>query len=341
MSSRAVFYGLDNRSVGELRGLVNRGWTLIGDPSVKPGGSTSLTLDEESASKPWLQLGRVVTIHHSKLPAWAGVLDTPWSANLPVRVTLYNIGYLFQLRTPDAPLTITGMTGDFVQTMIEQINGQEETYLRIGQVDEDVVRQETLDERPYWEQLTALIERAGMELQIRPVKEEGRLYLYVDVLNRVGRDTGFLFHDGENHNMNVVDASIDNEIWNRMVAIGDESTKSGRKRTPPIYEPDSIRDFRMRSKNVQFNDVREMTTLMKYGTIYTQAASRPILTMKVIIEDVENAFENVAVGNTGIFHAHNLRLPAGRIGWKGIARMKAIAYDEDSETVGMTVEAEL
>jgi len=341
MSSRVVVHGLDNRSVGELRGIVNRGWTLIGDPNTKPGGETSIILDSVSASKPWMQLGRIVTIAHPKLPTWAGVIDTPWSARLPVKLGIYNIEYLFNLRTPDAPLMLTGMTGDVVQTMIEQINAQEETYLRVGVVDDDAVRQETLDERPYWEQLTELMERAGMELQIRPVKEEGRVYLYVDVLERVGRDTGFLFHDGENANMSVLDASIDNEIWNRAVGIGDESTKTGRKRTPPLYEPGSIRDFRMRSRNVQFRDVREDSTLVRYTGAYVQTASRPLLRMKVIIEDVEAAFENAAVGNTGIFHAHNLHLPAGRVGWKGEARMKAIAYDEKSSTVGMTVEAEL
>ncbi len=341
MSSRVVVYGLDNRSVGELRGIVNRGWTLIGDPNVKPGGQTSIILDDISASKPWLQLGRVVMIDHAKLPRWAGVIDTPWSAKLPVKASIYDIEYLFNLRTPDAPVLLAGTTGDIVQTMLEQINAQEETYLRIGQVDDDVTRQETLDERPYWEQLTSLIERAGMEMQIRPVQEEGRLYLYVDVLERVGRDTGFLFHDGQNANMNVLDASIDNEIWNRVIGIGDESTLKDRGRTAPMYEPASIRDFRLRSQNVQFRDVREVSTLARYTATYVRAASRPVLRLKVIIEDVGDALRNVAAGNTGIFHAYNIYLPGGTIGWKGEGRMKAIAYDESTNTVGMTVEAEL
>ncbi len=180
-----------------------------------------------------------------------------------------------------------------------------------------------------------------MEMQIRPVQEEGRLYLYVDVLERVGRDTGFLFHDGQNANMNVLDASIDNEIWNRVIGIGDESTLKDRGRTAPMYEPASIRDFRLRSQNVQFRDVREVSTLARYTATYVRAASRPVLRLKVIIEDVGDALRNVAAGNTGIFHAYNIYLPGGTIGWKGEGRMKAIAYDESTNTVGMTVEAEL
>ena len=341
MSTRLITFGLDNKSVGEMRGILNRGWTLIGDPNTKAGGKTSIVLDTTSANNQWLQLGRIVAAYHPKLPPWAGVIDTPWSAVPPVKVTIYNAEYLFNLRTPDSTMTVNGNTGDIVQAMIEQINAQEETYLRIGVVDEDASRQETLDERPFWEQLTALMERSGMELQIRPVREAGRLYLYVDVLYRVGRDTGFLFHDGQDGNMKIVDASIDNEIWNRVTGIGDESTKTGRKRTSPIFEPGSIRDYRLRSTNVQFSGITDESTLAKYTSAYVNVTSRPTISIRVLIEDVGEAFANVGIGNTGIFHASELYLPGGVRGWKGLARMKAIAYDEKSEVVGMTVEGEL
>jgi len=341
VSSRVVVYGLDNRSQGELRAICNRGWRLIGDPGVESGGETSIFLDDESASQSWLQLGRVVTIDHPKLPPWAGVIDTPWEAQLPVKVTLYNIEYLFSLRTPDVVATLNGMTGDIVAEMITQMNSQEETFLRIGLVDDDVLRQETLDNRPFWEQIVALVERAGMRMQIRPVREESRLYLYVDVLERIGRDTGYLFHDGDNANMTILSASIEGEIWNRVIGFGDESTKKGRKQTPPQFEPDSIRDFRMRSRNVQFQGIREESTLDAYTRAFVHAASRPVLKLKVTINDVDDAFGNVAIGNTAIFHAHTLYLPAGRIGWKGEMEMKAVAYDEKTNTVGMIIEAEL
>jgi hypothetical protein len=341
VSSRLVVHGLDNRSVGELRGICSRGWTLIGDPNTRPGGRTTIQLSEAAASNNWLQLGRIVTAHHETLPTWAGVIDTPWDATVPVTLTIYNVEYLFNLRTPESSLFVTGTTGDIVQTMIEQINAQEETYLRIGVVDDDVSRQETLDERPYWEQVTALMERAGMEMQIRPVREEGRLYLYVDVLHRVGRDTGFLFHDGDGGNMKILEASINNELWNRAIGIGDESTRTGRKRTPPISAPDSARTYRMRSRNVQFNGVSNDSTLLDYTGTYVSVMSRPLLEMRVLVADVGEAFANVAVGNTGIFHSSRVYLPGGQIGWRGEARMKAIAFDEKTNTVGMTVEAEL
>lgn len=341
MSSRLLVHGLDNQRMGELRGICNRGWTLVGDPRTKPGGKTNIVLDTVSASNPWLQLGRVVTVSHATLPPWAGVIDTPWSALAPVKLTLYNIEYLFAMRTPDATVMLTGTTGDIVQTMLEQINQQEEMYLRIGVVDRDVSRQETLDERPYWEQLTALLERAGMEMQVRPVREEGRLYLYVDVLYRVGRDTNFLFQDGRNGNMKILEATVDEEIWNRVVGIGDESTKTGRRRTPPIVQSDSVNSYRLRSRNVQFSGVTSDTTLASYTSAYVDAMSQPTMTLKVVIEDVGDAFKNIAVGNTAIFHASNVVLPGGLVGWRGEGRMKAIAYDESNNLVGVTVEAAL
>lgn len=341
MSSRIVVHDLDNRSVGELRAICNRGWTLIGSPSVESGGDTKIILDSVSASKPWMQLGRVVTIHHPKLPVWAGVLDTPWEAQLPVSAALYNIEYLFSLRTPDSTVMMTGSTGNIVAQMVQMMNAQEETYLRMGVVDDDVSRQETLDARPFWEQVKALVERAGMEMQIRPVREENRLFLYVDILGRVGVDTGFLFHDGEKANMTVKSATVDGEIWNRVIGLGDESTQAGRSQTPALYEPNSIRDYRLRSSNVQFQGVRDVSTLRNYTLSYVEAMSRPSLKLKVTINDVGDALRYVGVGNTAIFHAHNIYLPAGRVGWKGVGRMTAIAYDEKSNTVGLLIEAAL
>ena len=341
MSSRVVVFGLDNRSQGEFRAVCNRGWSLTGDPNVQSGGDSSVLLDADTASQGWMQLGRMVLIERPPLPKWAGMIDTPWSAKLPAKATLYSAEYLFHIRTPDASTMLKGTTGDIVMQMIEMVNAQEETYLRIGLVDDDEPREHTLDQRPFWEQLKALIERVGMEMRLRPEKENGQLIVYVDVLDHVGIETGFLFHDGENANMSVLDATIDNEIWNRAIGLGDQSTKAGRKQTAPTFDRASIGQFRMRSTNVQFDGVKEDATLLQYTQNFVQAKSRPILKMKLIIMDVGDAFQYVDLGNEAIFHAHDLRLPGGMIGFKGIGRMKALAYDEGTNAMGLLVEAEL
>jgi hypothetical protein len=216
--------------------------------------------------------------------------------------------------------------------------------VRLGDVDgEDIARIETLDQRSFWEQLTALVARARKEMFLRPVVEDGTLIIYVDIKDRIGVDTGFLLHDDDTHgkaNIQVVGAVVDGKITNRLIGIGSQSARTGRLQSDPQSTQESIDIFRMRSGVVQYQNVVDETTLLKNTQNAVAFTSWPRLIFTLNILDVEKTFENTRPGNSFILHvANNLYLPGGIQGWRGIARLMAMAYDEASETVGATMEA--
>ena len=68
--------------------------------------------------------------------------------------------------------------------------------------------------------------------------------------------------------------------------------------------------------------------------------SWPRLIIQASIIDVDQTFYNLAPGNTVNVHISRLFLPGGVRAWRGQMRMMAMAYDESTNTVGMTMETQ-
>lgn len=343
--SRVKGYGLENYSQGELIADFSRGQMVDGSYSTAGGGQSTLSVSANTARLTWLQLGRYVTAYHTKLGLHAGFIDTPWTATAPVGITVYNAAYAMSLRTPDNPQVLTGTVYSIIEQMIEQVNAQEELYIRLGETEgDDITRTETLDQRTYWEQITALAARARKEILIRPQIVDQQLIIYVDVKDRIGVDTDFLLHDddtpGGRANIQLIDATVDGKITNRLIGIGSQSAGVARLQTEPQLTQESADIFRMRSGVTQFPNVVDDTTLLRNTQSRVAYTSWPRLIMRINILDVAETFYNVRPGNSFMLHiAKNLYLPGGVASWRGIARLMVNHYDEPSETVGATMEA--
>jgi hypothetical protein len=331
--SRLQVFGPDNRLDGEIITMLDRGWMLTGHPSVTGGGSTMLNLTTDQATNSFLQFGRLVLATHPRLPSWAGVLDPPWSMLAPVQVAAYNAEYLLSLRSPDVPSFLLGSVGDIAGQMLRMFNERDDFFVRVGDTSraDPTSRQLTLDGRTYWDQLKALLERSGCEMQTRPEKDaDGRLVIYLDIATRIGIDTHFLYFDGTEGNitLNPQDAVLDGPITNRVIGMGDESGQASRIRTDPIFDEDSIQLYRMRSELVQFRGVTEQSTLDRYSRNYVAYRAFPRFSFLMNILDKGDAFANARLGNSAMVHISEAILPGGIRGWRGLARIVALAYTE-------------
>jgi hypothetical protein len=65
----------------------------------------------------------------------------------------------------------------------------------------------------------------------------------------------------------------------------------------------------------------------------------PWLTLVVDVMDVGNAFAYCRLGNAVWLQASELRLPGGRRGWRGTARILVMAYNEGQRTVTLSLKA--
>lgn len=331
--SRLQVFGSDHHLDGELITMFDRGWMLTGHPSVTGGGSTMLSLTRDQATNSFLQFGRLVLATHPKLPSWAGVIDPPWSLLAPVQVAAYNAEYLLSLRSPDAPSIIPGSVGEIAAQMLGMFNNRDDFFIRVGDTSkaDPTFRQFPLDGRAYWEQLKALLQLSGCEMQTRPEKDpEGRLVIYLDIAMRIGIDTNFLYFDGPEGNitLNSQDAILEGPITNLVTGMGDESGQASRIRTDPIFDEDSMKLYRMRSELIQFRGVYELSTLQQYSRNYLAYRAKPRVSFIMNILDKGDAFENARLGNTALVHISEAILPGGVQGWKGLARIVALAYSE-------------
>lgn len=338
--SRVVFLGDDNKKQGELMLSLNRGWMLGGHPDVYGGGDTKIALTEEEALQPFLQFGRMVMVAHPKLPLWAGVIEPIWNAALPVQMTVYNTEYLLSQRCPDKPELIEGSVGAITAKIIELFNVQGDRFLRIGDTSraDNTVRQETLDERNFWDQLWPIVARSGCEMQMRPaINSDGQLIIYVDVARQLGVNTGFLFSDGEHGNATFSELAIDGPIVNRVIGINDGSGQESRLRTDPFIHEASAQIYGIRSKVVQFQNIREQGTLELYAKNYLNFYAMPRFSFFVTVTDKGDAFYHCRLGNLIQTHISKARMPGAVKGYRGPARILAMAHDEANNQLGLKV----
>jgi hypothetical protein len=336
--SRIVVHDLDNHGVGEFTAMCNRGWMVYGNPGVSGAGMTSIIVPDEVISEKWLQLGRMVLVSHPKLPAWAGMIDTPWKAILPAELSLYNAEYLFSIRSPEQAKMFSGSIPSIVREMIRIMNEQEQMFLSVGAISGDTsVHDETLDQRTMWDQLVPMLERSGFEMILRPERGAGKqLHLYADVGQELGVDTGFLLHDSEQgKNMKVLEASVNGSITNRVIGVSGQSTAEDQLKTSVLEEQISQNIYRTRSKTVQFRNIVQLSTLTGYAQAFLDDAQQPYLDIDVEAYDVGDTFYHLRPGNRLLLRSSNLYLPGGRRGWSGTVRALAMVYDEQNNAVLM------
>ena len=341
--SRLVVFGLDNSPVGDFIADCNRGWILLGNTGVSDGGQTTVQVPESVAQQPWLQLGRLVLVERPPLPAWLGVIDTPWKALLPVEMTLYNAEYLFSLRHAERSSYINGPLSAVIGEAIRIVNEQEQTYISLGNTNQlQQSFEKVIEQGAIWDQVIQFLEASGYEMILRPQRDvNNRLSIFADVGTLLGINTGYLLHDGERGNMTVIDAAVNGQLINRVKAVSGQSTEEAQLETDVFEDQTSQNTWRTRSEVLQFDNVTQLSTLSEYAQIYLAASSRPYLDLTVQVEDRDNAFAHMRVGNYLLVHAAKVYLPGGIQGWRGDARILAMAYDEKSDTVRTTLRGSL
>jgi hypothetical protein len=333
--SRAQVFDLGNKQVGEFAANISRGWGLGG---VGDGGMmTTITLPDTVAAQDWLDFGRIMLVEDSRMPAWPGFIDTPWDCFLPVKLSVYNVEYALAQRSPEQTRKITGSLDQIFQAFLDEANRQEDLYFRLGIVDASTQsREETMDQRSVWEQMTALARRVGCEILIRPERNsENRLIIYVDALTSAGVKTGFLLQQG--YNMQVTSARLDRAMYNRITGISSQGTAQSRLKTEPQIEESSLK-YRTRSKTMQFQNVVEAGTLLANTQAALARDAWPWLVINIQVQDVGDAFQNMRPGNRLLVNAPKLHLPRGIVGFDGTMRVLRMVYDEPADVITATLE---
>jgi hypothetical protein len=338
--SRIVVFDRDFRSVGEFQGIVNRAWTMSGASKTMGGSTTTVQIAADDAVNEWLQFGRMVLIEHESLPRWAGMIDTPWIATLPVSCTLYSPEYLPSLRFSEQQLTVSGSFETVLQEIIDLINKDEDMRIRLGTMGDlpSGDQQLTIKQQSLWQTLNDFGAREAVEFAFRAERDENNLLtIYIDADLKLGAETGLYLHDGPGANIQIIDAKIESKIINRIVGIGAQSTNQARIQTAPYFDADSIEIYGLRGTVKQFSSLTLQSSLeaatqslLKYGKEY-------YLRINLAVID-STLFDSMRLGNSYYVHAANIILPGGIRGWSGQMRSKVISYDEKQNVVLTTMD---
>lgn len=340
--SRVMMFDLSNHSVGEFTAEANRGWGLSGKRTLAGGLQTTLAIPASVASQDWLQFGRMALIQDSKLPAWCGVMDTPWSGKIPSEAIFYGPEYLLDLRMPDRQAVLSGSFESILIDLIGLINQDEDLFVRAGILGELPAGQQqlTIDQKSLWVQLNDFGKREGVEFFFRATREQNEpLTIYIDAGQRIGMDTGILLHDGARANMQVTSASVTGIIRNRVIGIGKADSAQKRPQTAPYRDEDSIDRYRMRSAVVQFSTLTDLSSLETATQKSLDASARPRLKLVLSLMDNDDLFTSLSPGNSFMVHAAEIYLPGGVKGWRGQMRMLQMALDDHTRTVSCEMEA--
>jgi hypothetical protein len=324
--------------MGEVHANCPRGW------AVNDGSSTKVNLPAAALERlgSVLEMGRMVMVEHPRLPAWAGMIDTPWTATLPAQMTLYDMQYLLHIRSLDNVVTLKGTTAQIVEQMVAAANLQEDLFLRMGNVDSGPERTEKFDQRTVWEQMVDLVKRAGLEMQFRPARDAAnKLVIWIDIKKRLGVYTGFLLHDGKSKNLEVTGATVDGEIWNRVIGLSSTGATGAALQTAARIEAESVKRYRLRSQVVQFPNVKDINLLTSNAKVALAASAYPHLNLKVNILDQGDTFQHLGLGNEYMVHAAQVYLPGGVRGWRGLGRLTAMAYDEENNKMAASLIGDL
>ncbi len=341
--SRAIVFDLNNNPVGAFNANINRGWVLLGNTGVSDGAQTTVAIPDEYIGKDWLQLGRMVLVERPPLPSWAGVIDTPWKASLPVEATLYNAEYLFALRAAEQSVLVTSSVGATISEMIKLANQEEPLYIQFGNSGNvQDIYEKAIEQANIWDQMIEFLNDTGYEMIIRPQRDtHGKLSLIVDIGLGLGVDTGFLLHDGDQGNMQIIDATVDGRIINRVRGVSGETSEEAQLTTDILEDQDSQNLYRTRSDIAQFRNVTGQTVLNNYTQTLLNSSARPYLNLTVSIQDVGDTFKNLNLGNRVNVHASEVHLPGGLSGWRGTMRILGMAFDEEANSVKSTLRGSL
>ncbi|MCZ2076679.1 MAG: hypothetical protein LC130_17000 [Bryobacterales bacterium] len=330
--SRVRVFGRDNQAVGEFTALTTRGYGLSGASNLQGGMAARILLTDAVAQQDWIQLGRMVYIEdeEGRLPPWAGVIDTPWSATLPVEMTVYSAEYLMQLRSPDKDEVIKRTFESVLARLIELVNAEEDLYVRMGETTDMPAgaQQLTIQQKPLWGQINDFGKREGVEYCMRPTYRRGEpLLVYVDASGNFGERTGMQLTDGEGGNMALTKAEVAGKIVNRAIGIGRSDTAGSRLATAPYMDDESVRRYGLRSAVQQFRTLTIQSSLNSATQKFLDQSKRPRLYLEAEIRDA-SLFPHIRLGNWWDVHAANIYLPGGRRGWRGQMRMTQFVYDE-------------
>lgn len=325
LNERIRIFNRQGFELATFRAMADRSW-VIGKEGRCSFRYPSIKTD--IVNQDLLQFGNYLLVENSRLPAWVGIIDTPrgWDAT-EVEVNAYTMERMFSYRRGSLDTKYTGSAGDIFEQMVNYINSQEQTIMRAGSIWRGgSKREETINPNKLINNLEQLQERSLEEYEFVPQVSNGRLTVFANWRERLGKSTPITLNSAPNGgNIETPTMTEDGDIANDVFGYGDGLTWQTRP-SRPASDAVSISKYGLRQDSQEWRGVKQISTIETNNEDYLNDNKEPKKIFQVTALNVGETFDYIRIGNKAGLKIKNIGFSNNGIGVLTNVRILGISY---------------
>lgn len=321
--------------------IFDRNGTLMYEPSapafrewiINDIGSAQFTI-KARGMEPYIQPGNYITIEHSKLDTWVGVLNLPltWGAKT-ITVNAKSAMWLFSQRVGSYAEAVDGSWGEVLMKMVSIVNAAEPTLVQMGEYEDGISYSSVVDMSNVYTYLQRALAQSQTRLDFRPVISNGRLRIFMDMKPYLYAPSNLVLEEGLNIKNNSPVLVTQGEIYNdiTVLGIGLDQVKFQARATDEA----SVSLYGRRQK--LFSEGQSQSDVDRLATVRLAQYAYPRDTLALITIDNAGAtgnadtFRHTRVGNIGKVTLKSVGYRNGGLGYKGETYIKVIQFDDKTK----------
>jgi hypothetical protein len=319
MASRIRIFNRTGVLIYEVGAPAFREW-IINDI-----GAANFTI-KASGMEPYVEFGNYITIEHSKLDTWVGVITQPrpWQSKV-VTVNAKSAMWLFSQRVGSYAQPVNGSWADVFSSLISFINGEEQTLLKIGSYEDGGTSYSSIvDMSDVYVYLQRALTQSQTRLDFRPVVTSGVLTIFIDLKASLYTASRLSLEEGFNIKNNSPVLVTQGEIYNDITVLGvglDQTKVIGR-----AFDSVSISKYGRRQK--LFSEGQSQSDVDRLAVVRLAQYAYPRDTLALITMDKGNTFIDTRIGSVGKVLLKSVGYQSGALGYKGSVYLRVVQYDE-------------
>jgi hypothetical protein len=275
----------------------------------------------------YIEFGNYVTIEHTQLDTWVGIIVTPrtWSPKRCV-VNAKSAMWLFGQRVGSWEQAVSGSWGQIFTDLIGYVNSAESTLLQMGTYDDGISYDSVVDMSNMYTYLQRALAQSQTRLDFRPVITNGTLKIYVDMKPTLYTASSLRLEEGLNVKNNASILVNQGEIYNDVTILGVGLNQE--KYTANVVDMVSISKYGRRQ--ILFSEGQSQSDVDRLATVRLAQYAYPRNTLALITMNQADTLQNVRVGYSGDVRLRSVGYQNGALGFEATQYLRVVQYDDKS-----------
>lgn len=280
-----------------------------------------------------LNFGNWLVVQSDNKPDWVGTIaGYQWGVRT-LTVTAHTPEWLLSKRIGEKEKLVRGSAGEIFAEIIAQANKEEKTLLTVGNIYDSDTMEETLQPTSLDKDLKRIFDRSGEEYDWRVGFTNGKLIVYCDWVDQLGKSSLFTLQEGtDGGNIEAADNALtqDEPDANYIYGYGNGLTWADK---PFAISEDatSQNQYGLLQKSISYYGVKTKAVIQKNTYAELQTRKYPSSVYHVVaIHDATSAIDTflyLAKGNTLNLKSEHIGFTVGEVGTDKRARIFSMYYN--------------